>query len=795
MVPFLLAAVTLIYLMWSGLVLSSNPYAGVEVQSPSGIIVEVAPNSPASGGLSAGDTILFIDHVQYRQAIPPLWKHEVGEQVMLHVLRDGQVLPISIVLDQPPTNKIIERIAPVIIAAFFWMVSLVVMSYRSYDKAAFRFFGFCQLICVGLLSGGLSFEGPTWNFTLFGALQWLIGPAAVSFHLTFPKEFRKVKMLAGSITLFLIGLVGALPYIVFSPTQLISKPWIITYWILGRSFLLANLLISVTLLFITYINAQSPDVRGKIRLVIMGGIVGFVPVVGLSLLPQTFLSHPIVPYHISFLLLGILPLTYGYAILRHGLIKIENEISRVATQALVYALIGGLYLIAISVLTWALPIDVLQNPILLTLMVIVMAVGFGPLRASIQVLLDKLFYGNSYDFRSVVARSSLALSQSQDLKRLSDQIHGVLKTMRCPAAVVLLPQDHRLVYDCGYGFGERQISGLSLPLDGAVAKRLLALKQPCWQERLRATLEAEKLSDAEQKVLTLARDSLWLPLASRERLRGLIILLPMWGEEWLTSEDLDILATLGSFAAIAFENVSLLDAVRRQLSAVETARAELAESRRRLAEGREAERLHLARELHDGPMQDLHAVRLVLAGIDSGYPLTAVTKLQSQLAEIIYELRDICTQLRPPALDQFGLEAAIRSHVKRYLRDHSGIQIALEFKGTDHAIAGPTKLALYRILQVALNNIAQHARAERASIRLVIDQRQLLLEVEDDGCGFTVPDSWIHLARTGHLGLLGASERAESIDGKLEVRSAPHQGTLLRVEAPARSKSEIMLTN
>jgi signal transduction histidine kinase len=102
----------------------------------------------------------------------------------------------------------------------------------------------------------------------------------------------------------------------------------------------------------------------------------------------------------------------------------------------------------------------------------------------------------------------------------------------------------------------------------------------------------------------------------------------------------------------------------------------------------------------------------------------------------------------------------------------------------EQSLAEPVRLALFRIYQAALNNVARHAQAQRVDIRFRFADDEIVLEIQDDGRGFELPERWITLAREGHLGLVGAAERAEAVGGKLDVESAPGKGTCLRVIVP-----------
>ncbi len=257
------------------------------------------------------------------------------------------------------------------------------------------------------------------------------------------------------------------------------------------------------------------------------------------------------------------------------------------------------------------------------------------------------------------------------------------------------------------------------------------------------------------------------------------------------AQNVNMYALAAFFVAFVVLAVALLVWFRRRLRQEEQRQRDLIEMRKRLSEGREDERLRLAQELHDGPVQDLHAVRMHLTMMQpathpeaSLAPQPAIDGIQQELLHVIHELRSISENLRPPALVPFGLSAAIQAHVERFRQLHPGLDVTLDLAEDAQRLPERVRLALFRICQEALNNAAQHARAGRIAVRFDLDGRQALLEIRDDGRGFEVPEAWIRLGQTGHYGLLGMSERAESIGAALSVRSAEGEGTSVRVTVP-----------
>jgi PAS domain S-box-containing protein len=215
---------------------------------------------------------------------------------------------------------------------------------------------------------------------------------------------------------------------------------------------------------------------------------------------------------------------------------------------------------------------------------------------------------------------------------------------------------------------------------------------------------------------------------------------------------------------------------------------ELIEMRRRLMHSRENERLRLAQELHDSPLQDIIGLSFQVQGLendlsdsDAGRELRM---MQETLQVVMGKMRTIAGELRPPALAPFGLYKAIQSHSDNFTKTHPAPHIILDMAHDDQILPEDTRLALFRIYQESLNNIIRHSGAKHVWIRLLLEDEQVVLEVQDDGQGFELPARWIQLAREGHLGLIGARERTEAIGGRFEVLSSLGEGTLVRAVVP-----------
>jgi signal transduction histidine kinase len=228
----------------------------------------------------------------------------------------------------------------------------------------------------------------------------------------------------------------------------------------------------------------------------------------------------------------------------------------------------------------------------------------------------------------------------------------------------------------------------------------------------------------------------------------------------------------------------------RDISERKQMEAELTEVQQQLIESVEAERSYLAQELHDGPIQDLYAISYQIQGMEvKEHDLDSLVSATEAMKQVISQLREICGDLRPPALAPFGLEKAILTHLEQLRDKNPNLQIEADLMPDGQLIPDRARLALYRVYQHAVSNVLRHAQASKLSVKFEIDPEEIVLEVEDDGCGFELPKRWVDFARLGHLGLVGTTERAEAVGGHLDIISSPGNGTIVRVTVPRDRQS------
>jgi two-component system sensor histidine kinase DegS len=158
-------------------------------------------------------------------------------------------------------------------------------------------------------------------------------------------------------------------------------------------------------------------------------------------------------------------------------------------------------------------------------------------------------------------------------------------------------------------------------------------------------------------------------------------------------------------------------------------------------------------------------------------------EMQDQVNGVIGSLRDLCTDLRPPALDMLGLAASLRSYVNDFA-ERTGQPVIFRLSGEERRLAPEVELSLFRVAQEALTNAWKHAQAPTVEMELCFEPAAVRLTVCDRGRGFSVPERLEALTEVGHFGLVGMHERLQLAGGELQFTSHIGEGTTITATVP-----------
>lgn len=240
-------------------------------------------------------------------------------------------------------------------------------------------------------------------------------------------------------------------------------------------------------------------------------------------------------------------------------------------------------------------------------------------------------------------------------------------------------------------------------------------------------------------------------------------------------------------------NVAFVVGILENITEQKRIELEMSELNSRLQNSMELERLRLAQELHDNPMQALYSaiyrIEELRAKADSELR-TALEKVSTDIKGVLQGLRATAKELRPPTIFNFGLENAIRSHTDDFEEKHPDVKITLSLAHDRQLLPEKVRLALFRVFQQSLTNVLRHSDATEVQVRFSFDAEEARLEISDNGKGFAVPSNWIEFVRQGHYGLAGAAERVHALGGTFEVESRSGNSTVVRATIPWKDSME-----
>jgi signal transduction histidine kinase/ligand-binding sensor domain-containing protein len=242
------------------------------------------------------------------------------------------------------------------------------------------------------------------------------------------------------------------------------------------------------------------------------------------------------------------------------------------------------------------------------------------------------------------------------------------------------------------------------------------------------------------------------------------------------------------FLALSFGVIATLvwAAHRGRLRMVETHQREITALNERMMKAQEQERIRIAGELHDGVMQEMLAVTMMVGSVKRRIPgdsdaRTTLDKMQQKLIQAGTDLRQLSHDLHPPLLQEAGLPKAVQSYCEQF-SSASGIPVECHADDSVGELSRGAALALFRIVQEALGNAAKHAQASQITVQLTRADGTVTLSVADDGIGLDRS----RLANGGGLGLVMMRERASQLNGTFDVESAAGRGTTIKVTIPFR---------
>jgi signal transduction histidine kinase len=355
-----------------------------------------------------------------------------------------------------------------------------------------------------------------------------------------------------------------------------------------------------------------------------------------------------------------------------------------------------------------------------------------------------------------------ALAGEGDLAQVFELAASRLRELVDARVVMIQRPAHdraTLTVEAASGEGAERLRGIKVDARVSKSGRTLERRR---SERIDSLIDDPEVDQSAPRLVE-ATSALYVPLIVRDHAVGVVVAYDKIGASpRFVDADMRIAQAYANRAAVAIE---LSERVGR--SAV-----------RALLQGQELERRRLARELHDETGQALASILLGLKTLEREVGAEPLAVIRDLVASALGDVRRLTVELRPPALDDFGLAAALE-RLAGVVAERSGLDVDVNVGVAPGTLPPEHETAIYRIAQEALTNVVKHASAESISIVVTTADSMVRTVIEDDGVGFA-----FGAVRAEALGLVGMRERALLLGGRFDVESSPGAGTTIVAEIP-----------
>ena len=503
---------------------------------------------------------------RYSDVATILDEHTVGDTVWVLVERpNGELREEQITLAQfPLRDLVLIFIIPYLAGLAYLGIGVWVYWVRGWGRAGQAFTGLC--VSIALIVGSIFDLSTTHRL----AVLWCAAvpfAAATLMHLAmvFPQEPRFVRR---APVLRLLPYLPAMFLVLRSAFSVydVSQPWgYIEHWRNSYLFAAMGILFLLSMLAYRLVKPPSPLVRQQSRIILLGATLAFLPVVPWLLV--NFLGRP-VPFLTSVYatLFTLFPLSIAYAIIRYRLLDVDRLLSQGVAYGTMTVFVVVIYFAFVNGLSHFFAIKS-NDPVLLSVVTLVLILIFNPLRDRIQRFVNRVFFRETVDYRTTLQNFSRELTQTLDLDAVLAEIGRQVEKALHPTRQwgYLYDEEQGLYVGRPIGQGQEATFTVTFAPDRALA-RWLRKHQECLYLSARRNPPGE-LADEWEQIGALGA-MVYTPLHTRERLSGWLALGPKRSGQPYRSDDLAFLSALADQSALAVENARLFASVRRNLTAI-----------------------------------------------------------------------------------------------------------------------------------------------------------------------------------------------------------------------------------
>jgi signal transduction histidine kinase len=713
-------------------------------------VLDVESTSLNYGRIQEGDEILTIEDVDL-YFVRPLYLDKVaGDILSISIVREGTVIQIPVVVESPSTHLLVSRVAHLLTGIAFCLLGILGYLRTPAQKFSVPFLLMCLCAtCIMVALDLRAYRFPTPLLYLYYTALALFGATFVHVHTLFPIARGRFWQVVVRIT-YGIAIVVAIAFLSFGYD--IIAPSIAS---IGAGFVLLTMVVGLYLLLTSWRRGDGAT-RRKLRLLVFATFVPILVTAIVILLGE--LNQGNAPYDFAYFGLIAWPLAYAYSMHKEDIRTADRIVYRVILNALLVISLAVLFL-TLAWLAGLLFPTVGTTPVAGSVISVFLAFVFTPVRSAIEGVVNRAYYGTSYDYLQVLNPSIQKLS-----------------TLREESVTEVVTNSIPQVLNVSVSDIWRFQSSTWIPITDAFNKESIdrIIMSDRWKQYISERRQAPFLVSPYDNLMSDNVTPRWaVPLWIHSELVGIWFLGARKHDDLFAPVDERLIEVIASTTALVLRARYLLHENTEHAQQIQLDQEELSRAYQQLTQARDDERLHLSRELHDSGLQLLAAVKSklrLLSQIDQ----RDVEEVSGLVMQTIQVLRGICHGLRPTALTH-GLQSGLQGLI-REVKENFGITV--EIRGqVPSKLPEPIETNVYRIVQEALVNVAKHADTQQAELNISASGTNLQIDVIDHGTGFTPKQ------RTG-FGILGQRERTHALNGTIAIESIEGKGTKVSINIP-----------
>jgi sigma-B regulation protein RsbU (phosphoserine phosphatase) len=637
--------------------IGEQPYNGIILNNVA--VARVAKDSPAAAaGILKGDQVVSFNGVpcgSLRDVSECLSHVRPGNTATLMIERAGSILSVPVAFAPLPPSEIARKALLLIVGFSFIGIGLVVY-FRRADKLALVFYLLCFAFGLVLVNV-VNFELGTARFALrsaFNDLLVLSVPALfLHFFLLFPERSG------------LLIRRPRLEYAIYLPMVLlfaVSVFFNIMDYSYGRGYsrALAALQSVTALHFIAFVvigliaflrgyrRVKKASFKGKLRLVFWGTIVGILPFVCVQILLSIRPAIEIPGEKVAFVPLILVPMAFGHAIVRYGLMDLEIVFKRSLVYTFLIAVLASVYFVVVYGLGRLASSFIGRSDLLFSIVsIFVISLLISPLRSRIRVVVDRTFFREEYNYRKILRQISHSLAGIISLDSIVSYLSiRVAEVLHAGTTVVFLVDEKIGKYTARYGVNVNHAMLKGFDTDGTLAKHLLRTETTLNVERRFEAKRALPISRDEVDILVGVGAALVVPLILKSNLLGFMTIGRKQSDEFYSTTDIELLETLCDQVSLAVENARLyLETVEKQ------------KMEKELEVAREIQHRLLPKTFPDIPGLQTHAMNLPSKHVGGDY-FDVIILGENKVAMVI---ADVSGKGVPAALLMASLQSSLRA--------------------------------------------------------------------------------------------------------------------------------------